>query len=291
MIVMRTLHLFEIITGFVFVPLIWLLGIFNMNTSFQINIDSDQNSNRIVYIGHATVLIQLDNLNIITDPMFSEHIGYFARRYVESGIKFENLPPIDAILISHEHPDHLDKPSLKRFPKETVVIVSKGLGERIRKMGFKDVREMSWWQITKIKEVTITATPAKHIFSKSSSYVIEGSRNIFFIGDTGLFDGFKEVGKRFKIDMALLPIGDYHPRLWFIPRFSKMTRDRHMAPDDIPDAIEMLQTKMVIPIHWGTFKISGTGLNEPIERLKKIINDKGLEEKVFILNHGETKTF
>lgn len=202
-----------------FISWIYMMGIFDMNTSFQMNIDLNQSNNRIVYIGHATVLIQLDNLNIITDPMFSGHIGYFARRYVESGIKFENLPPIDAILISHEHPDHLDKPSLKRFPKETAVIVSKGLGERIRKMEFKDVRDLGWWKSTKIKETTITATPAKHIFSKSSGYVIEGSRNIFFTGDTGLFDGFKEIGQRFKIDMALLPIGDYHPRLWFHPGF------------------------------------------------------------------------
>lgn len=247
--------------------------------------------NSLTYIGHATVLIRLDDLNIITDPMFSDYIGGFAKRYVKPGMEFERLPGIDAIIISHEHYDHLDKPTLEKFLKDIPVITSKGLGEKIRRLGFTDVRELSWWESTTIKNVTITATPASHILSKISSYVIEGSTTVFFAGDTGLFDGFKEIGQRFKIDMAVLPIGDYRPRLWFIPGFSKMTRERHMAPGDTPDAIEMLQTRMVIPIHWGTFKISGTNLNEPIEWLKRVIEEKKLEGKVFILNHGEKFTW
>lgn len=169
------------------------------------------------------------------------------------------------------------------------MIVSRGLGERIRNLGFTDVRELSWWESTKIKKVEITATPAKHILSKCSGYIIEGSQRVYFAGDTGLSDGFKEIGQRFKIDVAILPIGDYYPRLWFVPGFKKMTRNRHMSPDDIPAAIEMLRAKTVMPIHWGTFKISGTGLNEPIKILKKIIKEKKLERKIFILNHGETK--
>lgn len=247
--------------------------------------------NSITYIGHATVLVHLDNLNIITDPILSGYIGFYAKRYVEPGIKFEQLPTIDVILISHEHNDHLDYSTLKRFPKNIPVIISKGLGETIRKLGFNDVRELSCWESTKIKNVRITDTPAKHILSKSSSYIIKGSKTVFFAGDTGLFDGFKEIGQKFKIDVAVLPIGDYHPRFWFIPGFKKMTRERHMAPSDIPDAIEMLKAKMVIPIHWGTFKISGTGLNEPTEWLNKVIKEKKLEGKVFIINHGETKVF
>ena len=250
------------------------------------NAEFNRSENFIVYIGHATVLIHLDGVNIITDPLFGDHLGYFAKRYIEPGIKFEKLPPLDAILISHEHIDHLDKPTLKRFPKDIPVIISKGLGKRIQKLGFTDVREMDLWESTGIKGIAITATQAQHIFSRSSGFVIKGSKTVFFAGDTGLFDGFREVGGRFTIDTALLPIGDYHPRLWFIPGFRKMTRDRHMAPDDIPDAVEMLRARAVVPIHWGTFKISGTGLHEPVERLKKIIAGKDLDGTVFILNHG-----
>jgi L-ascorbate metabolism protein UlaG (beta-lactamase superfamily) len=126
-----------------------------------------------------------------------------------------------------------------------------------------------------------------HILSKQWG----DPRIVFFAGDTGLTDEFSEIGKKFDTDLAVLPIGDYHPYLWFIPGFSKMTRKRHMAPHDIPKAIEMLQAQMVIPIHWGTFKISGTGLNEPVKWMKKIIHERKLDDKVFILNHGETKIF
>lgn len=248
-------------------------------------------SNWVAYIGHATVLIHLDNVNIITDPVFSDRIGWFAKRYIKPGIAFEKLPEIDMILISHEHWDHLDKPTLRRFPRDIPVIISAGLGDRIRKLGFKDVREISWWEATAIGNIKITATPAQHIASRISSYVIEGSKTVFFAGDTGLSDEFREIGSRFDIDLALLPIGDYHPRLSFIPGFKKMTRGRHLAPGDVPAALEMLRTRLVAPIHWGTFKISGTGLDEPLIWLRKLVSDSSLEKKVIILGHGETRSF
>lgn len=244
-------------------------------------------NNSVTYIGHATVFIHLDSTNIITDPMFSDYISWFAKRYVEPGIKLENLPPVDVILISHEHYDHLDEPTLSQLSKDIPVVISKELVDDIEELGFNDVRGLKWWESTTINGIKITATPAQHIASNCSGYIVEGSKTIYFAGDTGLVGGMKEIGKKFAIDVALLPIGDYSPRLWFIPGFNKMTRERHMAPGDIPAAIEMLQNQMVIPIHWGTFKISGTDLNEPIEWLYKIIKEKKLEEKVIILKHGE----
>jgi L-ascorbate metabolism protein UlaG (beta-lactamase superfamily) len=138
------------------------------------NFPSGENS--ITYIGHATVLIHLDNINIITDPVFGNYTSGIFKRYVEPGIKFENLPPIHAILITHEHNDHLDNPTLRRFSKIIPVIISKGLGKRISRLGFSDVRELEMWQTAKIEALRITATPAKHIFSKSMNFVIEGSR-------------------------------------------------------------------------------------------------------------------
>ena len=247
----------------------------------------------ITYIGHATVLIHFKNINIITDPVFSESINFgLSKRYVKPGIPFERLPKIDAILISHEHSDHLDKPTLRRFSKNIPVIISRGLDKRIRKLGFNDVRDLSWWENTEINNALITAVPAKHRLSKPSGFVIEhNNKVVYFAGDTGLSDGFKEIGQRFKIDVALLPIGDYKPHLWFIPGFKNGMRAQHMAPGDIPEAIEILQPKMGISIHWGTFKISGIGLDEPVEWLRKIIQERKLKGEVFILNHGETQTF
>ncbi|MFA5806215.1 MAG: MBL fold metallo-hydrolase [Melioribacteraceae bacterium] len=248
--------------------------------------------NSVTYIGHATVLIHLDDLNIITDPIYSTYMSILAKRHIESGIDFEKLPAIDAILISHEHWDHLDKSTLGKFPKNTPVIISKGLGDKIQKLGFTDVRELSWWDSTQVKQATIIAVPVKHILSKPSGYIIKhNNQTVYFAGDTGLSDHFREIGNKYSIDIALLPIGDYYPRLWFIPGFTKMTRQRHMAPGDVPEAINMLKSKIVIPIHWGTFKISGTGLNEPIEWLNEIIDKNKLEDKIKILKHGEKYLF
>ncbi len=248
--------------------------------------------NSVSYIGHSTVLIHLNDLNIITDPIYSASFGIIGKRHIEPGIDFEKLPPIDAIVISHEHLDHLDKSTLKRFPKNIPVIISKGLGDKIQELGFADVRELSWWDSTRVKQATIIAVPAKHILSKPSGYIIKhNNKIIFFAGDTGLSDHFRIIGNKYSIDIALLPIGDYYPRLWFIPGFKKMTRQRHMAPGDIPDANRMLNSKTIIPIHWGTFKISGTSLNEPIEWLNEIIEKYKLQNKIKILNHGEKYLF
>lgn len=247
--------------------------------------------NSITYIGHATVLIRLETLRILTDPMFSDSIGGIAKRHVEPGISLEKLPPLHAILISHEHPDHLDRASLEQLPKDVPVILPKGLGRRVRALGFMDVRELNWWDRTTIQYGTITATPARHLFSRVASYVIEGSRTAFFAGDTGLFDGLRDIGRSFQIDLAVLPIGDYRPRLWFIPGFSTLTRKRHMAPEDLPAALDMLRAKIAVPIHWGTFKISGTALHEPIEDLQQVMAAAGLEGRVVILQHGERLAF
>lgn len=288
----NTLILFLLISGIVVCN--WGCAVYHKTRILpDINRKFPASENSVTYIGHATVLIHLDNLNIITDPMFSDCLGgWFAKRNVEPGIKFEQLPTIDIILISHEHWDHLDKPTLKRISKNIPVVISKGLGKKIKKLGFNDVRELEWWGSTEINRAKITAIPVKHAISKPSGFIIEyNNKVVFFAGDTGLSDEFKEVGKKFLIDIAILPIGDYRPHVSFIPGASKWMRVFHMAPGDIPVAMEMLQPKMVIPIHWGTFKISGTGLNEPMEWLNKIIKEKKLEEEVFILNHGESKMF
>ncbi len=246
----------------------------------------------VTYIGHSTILIHTCDLNIITDPVYSNSLSILAKRKIEPGIDFEKLPPIDAILISHEHLDHYDKSTLRRFPKSTPIVISKGLGTKIQKSGFTDVRELLWWDSTQIKHAIIIAVPAKHILSKPSGYIIKlNNKIIFFAGDTGISDHFREIGNKYIIDVALLPIGDYYPRLWFIPGFKKMTRQRHMAPADIPNANKMLNSKTIIPVHWGTFKISGTGLKEPIKWLNEIIEKYKLHNKIRILEHGEKYLF
>ena len=252
----------------------------------EINHTFPAGENSVTYIGHATVLVHLDNLNIITDPVFRNYLGgWFAKRYVEPGIKFERMPSIDMILISHNHWDHLDKSTLKRFSKDIPVIISKELGEKVRNLGFSNVIELDWWENTEINNVKITAVPSEHDGTNPTGYIIEyNNKIVYFAGDTGLSDYFDEIGTKFRIiDVAILPIGDYRPEFFL--------RKDHLSPEDIPSAIGMLNPKMVIPIHWGTFKISVVGLNEPTDLLNEVIKENKLDSTVFILKHGEQKIF
>ena len=246
-------------------------------------------SSSITWIGHSTMLIHLDNFNIITDPMYNNYILVFAKRYYEPAIKFENLPPIDAICISHEHYDHLDKATLKRFRKDVPVIISKGIGYKVRDVGLNDVRELGWWESTTVKGVKITAVPGKHGGARISGFVIEGARTVYFAGDTGYSKFFDEIGQRFKIDVALLPISHYRSRRGNV-KVDKMLKQIHMGPGDFPAAIKALKARLAIPIHHSTFKNVGSWelpFEEPLRYLREIAKKNGLERKVKILKFGE----
>jgi L-ascorbate metabolism protein UlaG (beta-lactamase superfamily) len=245
--------------------------------------------NSITWIGHSTVLLHLDKVNIITDPMYSDFILIFAKRYFEPGLEFETLPHIDAIVISHEHYDHFDKATLKRFNKNTPIIISYGLGERLKEIGFSDVRELKWWKSTRINGTTITAVPARHGEAKVSSYVVEGSKTVFFAGDTAFFEAFNDIGRKFDIDVALMPISNYKLRSgikWLDNIHAKI----HMSPADFPEAIKALHAGLAVPIHFGTFRNEGfleLPLEEPPRCLREVVKKNHLENKVKILDIGE----
>lgn len=241
----------------------------------------------VTFIGHGTALIHLNNTNILTDPDFSDWIIMF-HRIREAGLKIENLPKIDAIVVSHAHRDHLDKWSMEQFPKDTPVLISKGNGDILRDWGFTDVRELDVWNSTIIGGTKITATPAKHSgarnsvfadYPKALSFIIRGNKTVYFTGDAGLSNGFNEAGSKYKIDMALLPIGAYRPR-WFM-------KSHHMSPEDALQAMEMLEAKEMIPIHWGSFRMALDGVDEPKNVLLKLIENRALKNKVHILENGE----
>lgn len=243
----------------------------------------------ITWLGHATTLIHLDNVNILTDPMYSDFILLFAKRYNEPAIEFDKLPPIDAICISHEHYDHLDKATLKRFRNDIPIIVSKDIGYKARDVGLKDVRELAWWESTTVRGVKITAVPGKHGRARISGFVIEGARTIYFAGDTGYDVFFSEIGQRFKIDVALLPISHYRTRRGNV-RVDRMLKRIHMGPGDFPAALNKLKAKLAIPIHHSTFKNVGSlelPFEEPLRFLREVTEKNGLQNKVKILELGE----
>lgn len=245
--------------------------------------------NTITYIGHATVLLRLNGVTVLTDPVFSEYVGIY-RRYVQPGMAIADLPVLDVILLSHGHWDHLDRPTLRQLDKAAAVVVPAGLDEALRALGFPDVRGLRPWERTTVRGLEITAVPAKH-WGTRGGYLIRNGAVVYFAGDTGLFDGMRAIGDSQPIDLALLPIGAYHPHLWFIPGVSRAMRRVHMAPEDLPAAAAMLRAKLIVPIHWGTFKLTGEPIDEPLTRLRRVVADRGLEDRVRVVSHGESLVF
>jgi L-ascorbate metabolism protein UlaG (beta-lactamase superfamily) len=199
---------------------------------------------RIVYVGHATVLVDLDGVRLLTDPLLRPRLMHLRRvGKVDSTV----LRGVDAVLVSHAHFDHLDLPSLERLGRELPVVAPRGAGALLRRRGFRAVSELGVGDALQIGALSIQATPAVHppermpfgMKADPMGYVIAGSRSVYFAGDTEPFDGMTELGP---VDVALLPIAGWGPTLG----------PGHMDPREAADAARALRAKTVIPIHWGT---------------------------------------
>ncbi len=229
---------------------------------------------RLTVVNHATTLIQIDGVNILTDPIWSERCSpvSFAgpKRHRPPGIRFEDLPPIDLVLVSHNHYDHLDLPTLRRLGVPILTPLGNGaLMDR--------ARELDWWQSVTVGSLTITSVPAQHFSARGLSdrnaclwggFVISGpSGNVYFAGDTGWGKHFSEIAQRFgPIRLALLPIGAYLPR-WFM-------KPAHIHPAEAVDAHLALGARTSVPMHYGTFELGDDGELEPVEDLRRAIASK-----------------
>lgn len=253
---------------------------------------------RITNIGHATFLIQVNGINIITDPVFSSHAGPFGRvgpkRIVEPGIAIYDLPSIDIAFISHNHYDHLDKFSVHRLNthKNITFIAPLGVKKTLLKWGVtRPIIELDWWQSHQIASLKITATPAQHwsrrgLFDTNKTLWMGGifespEKTIFFAGDTGLGHHFLDISTKFpQIDVGLLPIGSYKPRT--------VMKHQHMSPTDALEAHKMLGTHYLIPIHYDVFPLG----KEPFlaaeeELMKESRNLKIPNHQIQILKVGQ----
>jgi L-ascorbate metabolism protein UlaG (beta-lactamase superfamily) len=243
---------------------------------------------RVTWLGHASFLVQLDGVSLLVDPALRPSLYGGIERNVPPGVPLEKLPPIDAVLVSHSHYDHLDLPTLERVKAPVVA----GLGlER----WFRDRRlfatELGWWRTAKVGPVRVTFVPAQHWSRRGlldgnrtlwGGFVIEGSTaTLYHSGDTAYFDGFREIGRRFAIDAALLPVGAYDPG-WFMEK-------QHMNPEQALQAFEDLGAGTFVAMHWGTFKLSDEPLDEPPRRVEAERARRGLPaERVRVLAVGET---
>jgi L-ascorbate metabolism protein UlaG (beta-lactamase superfamily) len=246
----------------------------------------------ITWIGHSTFLIQIDGLNILTDPVWSNNLKVVPR-LTAPGLAMEELPSIDVVVLSHGHYDHLDFATLRKLKKDVLYLVPAGLKPLFTRKGFSNVREYNWWEAESIEGVTFTFVPAQHwtrrtLFDMNRSHwggwVMEGQKEtIYFCGDSGYFRGFAEIGQNFTIDIALMPIGAYEPE-WFM-------KVSHMSPEEAIQAYLDLGAKHFIPMHYGTFPLADETPKEALTRLRNEWNRLELPwEQLHILFLGQTYT-
>jgi len=255
----------------------------------------------ITWIGHATLLVQLDGLSVLTDPQWSDRAGptswFGPKRLGPPGLAFEDLPRIDVVVISHDHYDHLDLPTVKRLAAahDPLFVVPLGMKAWFADNGMSRVEELDWWQERLHRGVRFVCVPAQHFSQRSlwdanrrlwASWVIVGrGKRLYFGGDTGYFSGFKEAGRRLgAFDVAALPIGAYQP-----PQIMKLV---HLTPEEATQAFVDLDAKVMLGMHWGTFDLADEPLDEPPARMLAEIRRRNLDpSRAWILKIGETRVW
>jgi L-ascorbate metabolism protein UlaG (beta-lactamase superfamily) len=260
---------------------------------------------RITYIGHATFLIQMDTLNILTDPVWANRCGPFSwlgpKRHSQPGLRLEDLPPIDAVLVSHNHYDHLDLLTLTQLAKKGPPCLLLPLGNRdlVLSSGIPVVDELDWWQTVRLSaDVTVTLVQAQHFSSRTlwdrnralwGGFVVSGpSGNVYFAGDTGYGAHLGEIGRRFSpIRVAILPISPFQPKSSDKPSSHRLRV--HMRPREAVKAHLDLAAQVSIAAHFQVFQLGPDGFDDAVQELASTLKQRDLKPDVFIaLNPGQS---
>jgi L-ascorbate metabolism protein UlaG (beta-lactamase superfamily) len=276
----------------------------------------------ITFIGHSSFLIQTAGRALLIDPVFATRL-ILLRRQRRPGLRIADLPSIDTVLLTHAHMDHLNRPSLRAINREMrrrglpepVAIVPKGVEDLVNDLGFARVETLDWWQYTSLADtpqagghtphpidahpaapqqppaITITATPARHwgarLFKDThrgfGGYVIASANSptIYHSGDTAYFNGFSEIGRHLSPEIALLPIGAYFPDSY---------RSVHTSPEEALRAFLDLGAEVMIPMHYGTFRLGREPMDEPLPRLLRAAAHAGVSDRVAPLSESESWT-
>ena len=256
---------------------------------------------RVTFINHASFLVQLPGLNVLTDPIWSERCSPVSflgpRRQHPPGIRFEDLPPIDVVLISHNHYDHLDADTIRALARAHDPLFVAGLGNApvLRESGARRVVELDWWEAHPLGEgVTLHGVPAQHFSGRGLSdrmgtlwmgFVLTGTTGpLYFAGDTGDGPHFDEIRNRFGPPrLALLPIGAFRPRA--------VMKAMHLSPAEAMDVHLRMHAHRSVGMHYGTFRLADDGQGEPVEALRAAAHRRGVsEEEFWTLNFGEGRT-
>jgi len=252
----------------------------------------------VTWIGHSTLLVQLDGVNFLTDPNWNKRSGPFGglvgvRRFTPAPLRLEDLPPIDFVLISHDHYDHLDEPTVRRLSElfNPTFVVPWGIKAWLADRDLTNAVELGWGQSVSLKGLTIVCTPAQHGSGRTmvdqgrrlwASWAVLGSQRFYFAGDTGYYSHFKDIGDALgPFDLAALPIGSYTPR--------KIARPVHISPEEALQAWTDLRAKRFIGIHWGTFMLAREPYDEPPRRIAAEVSRRELDpDLIWIFRPGET---
>ena len=278
----------------------WPSWVENKNFSLPQKHFGQKNAVSITFINHATVLIQVDGINILTDPIWSERASPFTwagpKRVRNPGISLNNLPPIDVVLISHNHYDHTDVKTLLELQSRFHPTFITGLGNDLylKKIGLHSVTALDWWGTTKVKELPIYYVPAQHFSGRGFSdrmktlwggFVLQSSAGpVYFSGDTAWGPQFELIEKRFgPIFFAMLPIGAYMPR--------DFMKSSHIDPQEAVHAFQLLKCQYAMGIHFDTFaNLADEPFNDAVKQLHHNLTIAGISQDRFIaMGFGENK--
>jgi L-ascorbate metabolism protein UlaG (beta-lactamase superfamily) len=246
----------------------------------------------VTWVGHSTLLVQLDGVNLLTDPTWSLRLGPWSgtvgvKRFTPPGIAFHDLPPIDVVLISHDHYDHLDEPTVRRLARafNPSFVVPLGIKAWLADRGITNVSELDWGQAITVKGLQIVCAPAQHGSGRMlldsgqrlwASWIVIGSKRFYFGGDSGYAPHLAMIGQAFgPFDLAALPIGSYTPR--------EIARPVHMSPEEALQALRDLRAARFIGIHWGTFELAREAYDEPPRRIAAEVARLKLDPRSILL--------
>lgn len=250
---------------------------------------------RATFVNHATVLLQVDGCNILTDPIWSKRASpvHWAgpKRRQEPGVRFDDLPPIHLVLLSHNHYDHLDMPSVRRLAGKhhPAFVAPLGVAKLLRSKGI-DCAELDWWHHTQAAGIDVTCVPAQHFSARGLTdrnatlwcgyYLQTPLGRVYFAADTGFGEHFEAIQNRCGPPrLAFLPIGAYKPR-WFMSPI-------HMGPDEAVRAHKILGAELSVAIHFGTFQLADDGPRTPVLELETAFKAESLKGRFIALRNGE----
>ena len=244
----------------------------------------------LTWIGHASFLVQFSDLNVLIDPNFANWL-FLLKRIKRAGLRIQDLPPIDLVLLTHAHFDHFHRPTLRKLPAPKIGVMPWGMGDLAHNLGFDRIIELETWESFSHGPWRVTLTPSKHWGARKvrdqhrgyGGFVLEHQgRRIYHAGDSAYCDSFKHIGEELSPEIALLPIGAYYPDSF---------RNVHMGPDEAIKVFRELNAKWLVPMHYGSFKLAFEDMDEPPRWLRELAHEHGLSGRLRFMEEGVPTVF